>query len=561
MPEHSRSTELIDVSDWASLRPHYESLLARDPENVEQLEQLLLDRSEVDAALTQAFALAHVAGTSDTGDADAQARFKVVFEEIKPEAEKVASQLDRKIVESPYASTLDPERYGVLLRDLRADMETFREENTVLSAEDVSIEQEYNRHIGAMDVELGGERLTLQQAALIQEGTDRDRREEAWRACAARRLEDSEAIDELFDRQVALRERIGRNAGFDNYVDYIFARRHRFDYSPADCKAFHEAAQEHCVPILARLSQERSTALGIEKLEPWDMAVDPHGYAPLRPFADVAELVERTRRVYERLDPEIGADFASMAEGGRLDLGSRPGKAAGGYMVSLDVDRTSFIFMNAVGSDHDIQILLHEGGHAYHNTACAHEPLIHYRDTCAEISEFASMSMELLTLPYMDEFYPDEEERKRSRRKRFELIAGLLSHIAMGDSFMHFLYENPGHGRDERAARWSELRRSFRPVCDWSEHETYLGRDWQRIGHFFDDRLYFFEYAASQLGALQMWLQSRDDEARALENYKRALRLGGSKPLPELFRAAGCEFDFSSQTVGRLLEAVMAELE
>ena len=63
------------------------------------------------------------------------------------------------------------------------------------------------------------------------------------------------------------------------------------------------------------------------------------GARPLKPFSDVAGLVEPARRVFDALDPELGAQFGQMADEGLLDLESRPGKAPGGYCTKLSLAR------------------------------------------------------------------------------------------------------------------------------------------------------------------------------------------------------------------------------
>ena len=300
-------------------------------------------------------------------------------------------------------------------------------------------------------------------------------------------------------------------------------------------------------------------ALGLDALMPWDTRVDPHGRDPLRPFEEVDELVTGTSRVFHRLDPELGELFDSMRDGDSLDLGSRPGKAPGCYQATLNHARRPFIFMNAAGLDDDVKIFAHEAGHAFHALLSRNEPLLHYRDTGAEISETASMTMELLTHPYLDEFY-DAPQADRARHKRLETVVSVLCWVAQIDAFQHWMYDHPLHTRDERAEQWVALNARFRTGESWEGLADNLRADWQRIPHFFSVPFYMIEYGIAQLAALQIWLRSLENEKAALANYKRALRLGASRPLPELFQAAGVEFDFSAQTVRRSTAALRKAL-
>ena len=170
------------------------------------------------------------------------------------------------------------------------------------------------------------------------------------------------------------------------------------------------------------------------------------------------------------------------------------------------------------------------------------------------------MSMELMALPYLDEFYT-KAEVARARRKRLEAIATLLPWIATIDAFQHWIYQNPGHSRAQRAGHWIELNDRYGPSVSWEGLENYRTMSWQRQGHLFGVPFYYIEYGIAQLGALGLWLRYREDRAAAIECYKRALALGGSLPLPELFEAAGLSLDFGPETTKRLMDMIKKELE
>jgi oligoendopeptidase F len=116
------------------------------------------------------------------------------------------------------------------------------------------------------------------------------------------------------------------------------------------------------------------------------------------------------------------------------------------------------------------------------------------------------------------------------------------------------------HTRAERSAAWLELMDRFGGDVDWTGFEEARAHLWHRQLHIFLYPFYYVEYGIAQLGALQVWANSKQDKAGALRSYQSALALGGSRPLPELFAAAGCEFDFSERTVKPLLQLVRTEL-
>ena len=550
----------LDGARWESLEPLYRSLIGRDLACSGCLEQLLLDRSELDSTASEAHTNLYVRMTCHTLDEQAKSAYLRFVQQVEPHLKQVGFELDRKIVGSPHGADLDHGRYEVLLRDLSAEVEIFREQNIPLQTEDTTLDQKYDETCGKMTVDFDGEQRTLPQMARYLEETDRSTRRRAWEGIWERRYRDGETLDVIFDRMIELRTQIARNAGFGNYRDYMFKRRLRFDYTPADCEAFHRGAEEVCVPLLRQLNRSRAEALGIDPLRPWDLAVDPLGRPPLRPFDGTDELVEKTSRLFHRMDPSLGEMFDTLRTGDCLDLESRKGKAPGGYQAHRDRSLKPFIFMNAAGVHRDLDTMVHEAGHAFHSILCHHEPLLHYRHSPIEFAEVASMTMELFGFPFLDEFY-DEAQAARARRKRLEDLATMLPWIATIDAFQHWLYTHPDHGRDERAAYWLELDDRFGPAVSWVDLEHYHRMNWQRQGHLFGVPFYYIEYGIAQLGALQMWLQYTHCPAAAIENYKTALALGGSRPLPELFAAAGLEFSFGPGSMRRLMDEVQKELE
>lgn len=168
------------------------------------------------------------------------------------------------------------------------------------------------------------------------------------------------------------------------------------------------------------------------------------------------------------------------------------------------------------------------------------------------------MSMELLGNEYIEAFYAAPEAR-RARRVHLEGIIAVFPWIATVDAFQHWIYTNPGHSREQRRAAWLELMDRFGGDVDWSGYEKIRASLWHRQLHIFLHPFYYVEYGIAQLGALQIWANSKRDHVKALAEYQRALALGGSRPLPELFSAAGCCFDFSQPTVRPLVKLVREE--
>lgn len=543
--------EDLPLGDWAALAPLFEDLEKRPLLARRDAEQALLDLSELLSAVEEEGAIRYIRMTCDTTNPEYEKAYLAFLEGVVPRVEEALHCLRLRFTQSPAWKDLPPERYQVLQRKWENAVAIFREENIPLKVEEEKLGQRYQKIFGAMTVEFEGRTHTLQQMAKYLEEPDRRLRERAWELIAERRLQDKDEIEDIFEELLSLREKRAKNASFENFRDYAFRERERFDYGPKECEGFHKGVEEAVVPLLRLLHKERAKRLGLKKLRPWDLLVDPEGRPPLRPFEHPEDLIRGVGEIFRRLDLQLGELFRRMASLGLLDVANRPGKAPGGYQSTLTERRLPFIFMNAVGRDQDLWTLLHESGHAFHTLLCRDEPLHMYRDPPLEFAEVASMGMELLASPFLDVFYPEEEERKRSLEEHLYAIVRLLSWVATIDAFQHWLYTHPGHSRAERHKAWVEIFQRFAGLEDWSGYEEVLENEWHRQLHLFLAPFYYIEYGIAQLGALGLWQKSLEDRESALDGYKKALALGGAEPLPKLFAAAGLPFDFGPLALGR----------
>jgi oligoendopeptidase F len=550
----------INLGEWNQIARWFDTLEARAPQcqTAAELERWLLDWSELSAALDEEGARRHIAMTCHTDDAEAEKSYLHFVEQIEPQLKPRQFKLAATYLAHPCRSQLPRRRYEVFDRERQVQVELFREANVPLETEETRLGQQYQKLSGSLTVQFRGQEKTLQQMAPYLEEPDRGLRQEAWELVANRRLREADQFDDLFDQMLVLRQRIARNAGFANYIDFAYRAKCRFDYAPADCLRFHDAIESEVMPALRELQARRREQLKLSALRPWDLEVDPLHRPPLRPFEQVDRMVDRTQRIFDRLDGLLAQGFRQMQELRLLDLDNRKGKAPGGYQSTLNEARLPFIFMNAVGVQRDVETILHEAGHAFHALASRADDLLAYRSAPIEFCEVASMSMELLGNEFIDEFYPPAEAR-RARRVHLEGIVRVFPWIAIVDAFQHWLYAHPGHSRAERAAAWVGLMDRFGGDVDWSGYERARVHLWHRQLHIFLYPFYYVEYGIAQLGALQVWANSKRDQAKALADYKQGLALGGSRPLPELFAAAGGRFDFSAQTVKPLVAMLRRE--
>lgn len=553
--------EDVDLGDSEAVTALFQGLLDREISSAGELSDFVDHRSELDAAVQQESSVLYIQMTCQTDDTEKADAYTKFISEVAPAIKPLADALDRKYLDAKDRLGIAEPDLDVYDKTIQADVDLFREENVPLQTEDDLLSQEYQTICGKMTVQIDGKEYTIPQAAKLLQETDRPLREKVWLATTERRLCDADKFDEVFEKMLSVRTKMAANAGFENFRDYQFANYHRFDYTPDDCKAFHKSVEEIVVPLLGVINKRRSDKMGLDKLRPWDTVVDSLGREPLKPFDDVNVLIKKTGDIFSQIDDELGDQFAEMARLGLLDLASRKGKAPGGYQTTLTEARKPFIFANAVGVNNDIITLLHEGGHAFHAIAGADQRLYPYRHATIEFCEVASMSMELLAMPYLSAFY-NEQDAKRARILQLERSVNTLGGVALVDMFQHWIYENPNKSMNELAEKFREMHNRFTGKnIDYSGLEKQQAYDWHRILHIFQVPFYYIEYGIAQLGALQMWLKAKSDMKDAVNSYRRALSLGGSKPLPQLFEAAGIKFDMSAKTIAPLVNAAAAELE
>lgn len=552
----------FSIQNWESLEPYFTELESRQIHSRADLEQWLRDASELEAAISEDVCWRQIRMTCDTDNKELEEAFTFFMMEIQPKIQPYSDRLNRKLVDSPFAKELDAQKYFTYLRNVRKNIDLFREANIPLQAELSVMQQQFGVISGRMTVTVREQEYTLQQAAKFLEDPDRSLREEVYHKINQRRLQDKEELNKLFGDLLQKRHQVALNTGYGNYRDYRFTELGRFDYTKEDCYQFHEAVKLHVMPLVNQLYEAKKKKLGLDQLRPWDVDAEPAGIHPLRPFSTGEELTEKTIACFNRLQGFFGDCLVKMRSMGHLDLESRKGKAPGGYNCPLAESGAPFIFMNAAGTLDDVTTMVHEGGHAIHSFLAHELELTGFKDYPTEIAEVASMSMELFSMDHWDVFFPDPEELKRAKEQQLERVITIFPWIATIDKFQHWVYENPGHTESERAGKWVEILDEFTsPVLDTTGLDEYRRFGWQRQLHLFEVPFYYIEYGIAQLGAIGLWQQYKQDPAKAVENYIHALEKGGTRTLPELFKAAGLQFDFSPVHIQELMLFVKKELD
>ncbi len=546
---------------WEKLEPLLLELKNREINSVEDLKRWLKDRSELEAALEEDFAWRYIRMTCDTANEELLQSFQYFATEIEPKIAPISNDLNKKLIDSPFVEKLEKDKYFVLIRSVKKALQLFREENIPLLTEIQVKQQTYQSITGAMSVTIDGKEYTLEQASVFLKDIDRNVRKKAWEAVTARRLQDKDKLDDLFNELLKLRHKVALNAGFENFRDYMFQALGRFDYTPHDCYKFHESIEREIVPILRKEAEKRRVTLGLHELKPWDMDVDISGKPALKPFNNGQELIDKSIQCFQALNPYIGERLEIMRENGLFDVESRKGKAPGGYNYPLAETGAPFIFMNSANTFRDLTTMVHEGGHAVHTFISSDLELNDFKHLPSEVAELASMSMELISMDKWDVFFDNEEDLKRAKKDQLRDVLKTLPWVAVVDQFQHWIYTNPEHTTAERKTAWKEIIAPFgNNFTDWTGYEEALENLWQKQLHIFEVPFYYIEYGIAQLGAIAVWKNYKENPELALEKYLAALKLGYTKTIKEIYKTAGIEFNFSTDYVHQLAKFIKAEL-
>jgi oligoendopeptidase F len=554
--------EDLVITAWNDIESYFEELLNEEINSLNDYLKWLRKNSELEAVLEEDMGWRYIKMTIDTTDQVAADRYKKFVTEINPKISEMSNKINQRLVDSPFKDDLKDEADLIYLKKVQASIDLFSEANIPLQSKAQTKAQEYSGIIGAQLINYQGNDITAQQASKHLKDPDRIVRKEVYDLLFERKQKDNEKLEIIFDELVQIRHEIAVNAGFSNYRDYKFKAMNRFDYSVQDCFDFHNSIEKFIVPIYRQINQEKLNKFGFEKFKPYDTSADPEGKEALTPFATADELIAKTVNIFDKIDPYFSNCLGTMKDMGHLDLESKKGKAPGGYNYPLYEIGIPFIFMNAAGSTRDVITMIHEGGHAVHSFLTKDLALTAYKSFPSEVAELASMSMELLSMKYWEEFYQNKDELKRARKEHLESIIMVLPWVATIDAFQHWIYENPKHSQLERKDQWNELGERFGTgLTNWSGYEDARDYAWHKQLHLFEVPFYYIEYGFSQLGALGVWKNSLADEKTAIKQYKEGLSLGYTKDIKSIYSSAGVKFDFSEGYIKELSEMIVSQLK
>ncbi|MEK4955099.1 M3 family oligoendopeptidase [Bacillus sp. CH_442] len=552
----------IDISNVLQLEKTLSTLLNKMISSKLDLENWLKEQSKVIWDIEEQLRSHYIAFQCNTDDEEIKDTFEHDQQFVKPLLKRYQNLLDNKYLESPFRMELDSNVYGLLDTKIKNAQKLFCEENIELEIKEDKLITEYFKITGGLSGIWDGEEKTITELQSYLQDSNRDTRKKAKTIISEQFLSVEKELQNILNQLIEIRHQKAKNIQLENYRDYMFKKYERFDYSAIDCYELAESIRKYVVPLKDKILLEKQEKLQVDTLRPWDVSAVTPDQKVLKPIANENDLIEKSTHIFNKLDVEFSALLNRMYKHNCLDLTSRKGKAAGGFCEYLPASQLSYIFMNLNYTQDDIVTFIHEMGHSIHNELIKPLKLRQYIEIPAETAELASMTMELFSLNYWDTFYTDKKDLKQAKINFFKDVISYLPVMLIVDQFQHWLYENPSHTSEERNEKYLQLQKHYQSsVIHIDGYENWIATSWLPVLHIFEVPFYYIEYAIAQLGALQMYKQYKEEPKQALENYKKALSLGSSQSIKEVYDAAGIRFDFSGETIKELMLFVEKELE
>ncbi|WP_112180456.1 M3 family oligoendopeptidase [Paraliobacillus zengyii] len=554
-------TTIMDITNIDYLKKSFEELLSVTFKNYNDVKKWMSNRTELLDSIDSNIRMDYIKFQSDTSDNLIKKKVNFENSTVVPLVKKYEKALNIKYTNSPFRLGECSSYYLQLDKQIETAISITKEENILLEIDESNLITKYFEVMGNLKVNWEGELKTLSDLQALQQSPDRGVRKKALVSIyeLVRPVEDK--LQDIMDELIRKRHQIARNAGFENYRDYMFKKYERYDYSVDDCNQLAESIKCYLLPLQTKLYKDRKLKLGLESFKPWDKRAIPKSQKPLVPTKNTFDLLDKCTHILNELSPDFGKIMEDAKGKKLLDLNIRPNKAFGGFSEYIPDKKNSFIFMNANQTQDDVVILLHEMGHSVHHFLIKDFKIREYRKVPMETSELASMAMELFSMDYWNVFYKESFDLKRSKLEQYDEIINSFPSIIIVDQFQHWMYENPNHTRVERNDKFQELMSDFTSnEMDYDGLEDWQRMDWLFILHIFELPFYYIEYAIAQVGALKLYKQYKETPIETLNSYKNALSLGNSKSMKEVYKTAGISFDFSQKEIKELIRFVDDEV-
>ena len=524
------------------------SLIARleNAASYEEAKKVFLEKETFTKHVETMGTLASIRHSIDTRDGfyDAEVKF---FNAAGPELQEYFQKWTEAMLKSPFRADFEKEYGDLMFKNAELDLKSFSPEIIPEMQQENDLTQEYEKLLASAAIEFEDKTYTISQLTPFKQDPDDERRLAAWKAEGKWYKDNGEKLDEIYDKLVHLRDTMGKKLGYEGYTTLGYYRMMRNCYTKEDIEKFRKAVVKYLVPVADGIYKEQAKRLG--KTYPMSFADNALMFRSGNPVpcGSADDILKAGKKFYDELSPETSAFFNMMLDNELLDVLSKEGKEGGGYCTGIMDYGVPFIFANFNGTQHDVEVVTHEAGHAFECYTNRDRIPSEYIWPSMEACEVHSMSMEFFSWGWAKDFFGDDTDKFL-----YSHLAGALTFIPYGtmvDHFQHIVYEKPDMTPKERHGVWKELLGVYMPWVRLDGDIPFYadGEGWQRQHHIYSSPFYYIDYCLAQTVALEFWAMLRHDRKNAWEHYMAYTKQGGSKVFTELLSGAGLQSPFDEK--------------
>ena len=481
------------------------------------------------------------------------------LDEIYPVVSNYATKFEKILLKAKYRKDAEAAFGPYLFKMYEAHQKAFDEKIIPELIEENKLTSKYDEIMGGAQIEFRGEVYNTSQLGKFLSDSDRATRKEAAQAFDKWLGEHEQEIADIYDKLVKLRHKMAKELGFKNFTDLGYLKLGRTDYDSKKVAGYREQIKAEVVPVCQKLYKIQMKNLGIKNPQYYDYNLSFKSGNPL-PKGGTQDLVNAAKHMYEDMSKESGEFINFMINHHLMDLEARAGKAPGGYMTTFPKYKAPFIFSNFNGTAGDVDVLTHEGGHAFQGYLSADIKIPEYQSPTLESCEIHSMSMEFFAWPYMNDFFGEDAEKYK-----YSHLAGAIEFLPYGitiDEFQHWVYENPNATHAERCAKYLEIERANLPHKKYDDTPTLAkGTWWMRQGHVFGSPFYYIDYTLAQVVAFQFLDEDRKNHERAWKKYVKLCKMGGKLPFTGLLEKDHLRNPFEDGNVRKSIKPLLKILK
>ena len=473
------------------------------------------------------------------------------WDEYGPEYKKIDKIFYEAIVNSDFKEEIENKYGRHFYKLVEFSLKEFSEE----IVEDLKIENklcsEYTKLLASAKILYDGKYNNLSQMNKYMLSDNREERKKASERFYNYFESIEDKFNSVFEELVKVRNRMAKKLGYDDFVELGYLRMKRTEYTEKDVDKFRKEVREKWIPLVDEFNKQKKERLNIDELKYYDDDVEYPGWN-MEPVTDYDETLEAASKMYHELSKETGEFFDFMIENGFMDLETKESKGFGGYCTYIPEIKAPFIFSNFNKTFDDVDTLTHEAGHAFQLYMSRNIDMPEINFPTLDCCEIHSMTMELLTWPWMKLFFKDYEEK--FKRTHMATIVRLIPYCMIVDEFQHIIYKNPKLTPEERSSEWRRLEKIYTPWKNYDGNKFLeKGCWWFKQGHIFKNPFYYIDYALAEVCALQIWSNMEENYDEVLENYMEICRDAGKRSFVETVNAGNLKSPFEEGCLDNII--------